>query len=89
MKKIIIPFLLVMTLVFQSCEETQSPIYDGSQTLAYFDGTSATLEVEINSTGTITVPVGVRSLPPLAKSAYAAESKISTPRAIDIGKSNG
>jgi hypothetical protein len=62
MKKLIIPFLLVMALVFQSCEETQSPIYDGSQTLAYFDGTSATLEVEINSTGEITIPVNVSTL---------------------------
>jgi len=49
-------------LVFQSCEETQSPIYDGSQTLAYFDGTSANLEVEINSTGVITIPVNVSTL---------------------------
>ena len=62
MKKLIIPFLLVMTLVFQGCEETESPIYDGFQTLAYFDGTGATLEVEINSSGTITVPVNVSTL---------------------------
>tara|TARA_R110001632_G_scaffold226124_6_gene359613 strand:- start:16266 stop:17111 length:846 start_codon:yes stop_codon:yes gene_type:complete len=62
MKKIIIPFILVVALVFQSCEETQSPIYDGSQTLAYFDGTSARIEVEINTTSTITVPVGVSTL---------------------------
>lgn len=62
MKKLIIPFLLVIALAFQACEETQSPIYDGSQTLAYFDGTSATLEVEINQTGSVTVPVGVSTL---------------------------
>ena len=62
MKKLIIPFLLVMALAFQACEETQSPIYDGSQTLAYFDGTSANLEVIINQTGEITVPVGVSTL---------------------------
>ncbi len=51
-------------MVFQSCEETQSPIYDGSQTLAYFDGTSARIEVEIDDTvgTTITVPVGVSTL---------------------------
>ncbi len=62
MKKLIIPFLLVMALAFQACEPTESPIYDGSQTLAYFNGTSATLEVEINSQGTVTVPVGVSTL---------------------------
>lgn len=62
MKKLIIPFLLVMTLVFQSCEETQSPIYDGSQTLAYFPSASATLEVLINETGEITVPVSASTL---------------------------
>ena len=62
MKKLIIPFLLVIALAFQACEPTESPIYDGSQTLAYFDGTSATLEVEINSQGSITVPVGVSTL---------------------------
>jgi len=62
MKKLIIPFILVIALVFQSCEETQSPIYDGSQTLAYFDGTSATLEVLINETGEIEIPVNVSTL---------------------------
>ena len=62
MKKLIIPFLLVMALVFQSCEETQSPIYDGSQTLAYFPGTTATLEVLINETGEITIPVSASTL---------------------------
>lgn len=62
MKKLIIPFLLVMALVFQSCEQTESPIYDGNQTLAYFNGSGATLEVEINSTGEITIPVNVSTL---------------------------
>ncbi|WP_040559503.1 DUF1735 domain-containing protein [Kordia algicida OT-1] len=45
--------------MFTSCEETQSPIYDGSQTLAYFNGTSSTLEVEINDTNTVDISVGV------------------------------
>lgn len=55
---------MLMTLVFSSCEETQPPIYDGNPTLAYFDGTSATLEVVINTTGSsfIDVPVGVSIL---------------------------
>jgi hypothetical protein len=62
MKKLIIPFLIAVTLVFQACEPTESVIYDGSQTLAYFDGVGATLEVEINSTGEITIPVNVSTL---------------------------
>jgi len=62
MKKLIIPFLIAVTLVFQACEPTEGVIYDGSQTLAYFDGIGATLEVEINSTGEITVPVNVSTL---------------------------
>lgn len=62
MKKLIIPFLAMMTLIFTSCEETESVIYDGAQTLAYFNGTGATLEVEITSTGEITIPVNVSTL---------------------------
>ena len=53
---------MVMALAFQACEPTESPIYDGAQTLAYFNGSSATLEVEINSTGSITIPVNVSTL---------------------------
>lgn len=63
MKKLIIPFLLVMALVFQSCEETQSPIYDGSQTLAYFPEVTSRVEVELNTTSTtITIPVNASTL---------------------------
>jgi hypothetical protein len=62
MKKLIIPFLIAVTLVFQACEPTEPTLYDGSQTLAYFDGVSATLEVEINATGEITIPVNVSTL---------------------------
>ncbi len=53
--------------MFTSCEETQSPIYDGSQTLAYFNGTSSTLEVEINDTNTIDLSVGVSTLSSAAR----------------------
>ncbi|EDP97986.1 hypothetical protein KAOT1_12252 [Kordia algicida OT-1] len=58
MKKIAILFIGAL-FMFTSCEETQSPIYDGSQTLAYFNGTSSTLEVEINDTNTVDISVGV------------------------------
>ena len=58
MKKIAILFIGAL-FILTSCEETQSPIYDGSQTLAYFNGTSSTLEVEINDTNTVDISVGV------------------------------
>ena len=66
MKKIAILFIGVLFL-FTSCEETESPIYDGSQTLAYFNGTSSTLEVEINNTNTIDLSVGVSTLSSTAR----------------------
>lgn len=65
MKKLIIPFLLVVTLIFQSCEETQSPIYDGSQTLAYFAdaGSTARLEVEVTeSSAQLSTTIGVSTI---------------------------
>ena len=61
MKKIAI-LLIGALFMFTSCEETQSPIYDGSQTLAYFNGTASTLEVEINQTNTIDIEVGVSTI---------------------------
>lgn len=88
MKKLIIPFLLVMALAFQACEETQSPIYDGSQTLAYFDGTSATLEVEINQTGQITVPVGVSTLSTSDRTVTVSAAASSTATAGQYSFSN-
>lgn len=66
MKKIAILFIGAL-FMFTSCEETQSPIYDGSQTLAYFNGTSSTLEVEINDTNTIDLSVGVSTLSSAAR----------------------
>lgn len=54
---------MVLTLVFQSCEETQSPIYDGSQTLAYFATTSSTIEVALNTpSSTVSVPVNASTI---------------------------
>ncbi|WP_046745113.1 DUF1735 domain-containing protein [Kordia zhangzhouensis] len=61
MKKIAI-LLIGALFMFTSCEETQSPIYDGNQTLAYFNGTSSTLEVEINSENSIDISVGVSTI---------------------------
>ncbi|MBC8755796.1 hypothetical protein H2O64_14055 [Kordia sp. YSTF-M3] len=53
--------------MFTSCEETESPIYDGSQTLAYFNGISSTLEVEINNTNTIDISVGASTISSTAR----------------------
>ncbi|MCH2194131.1 hypothetical protein [Kordia sp.] len=61
MKKIAIFFMGALFLL-TSCEETESPIYDGSQTLAYFNGTSSTLEVEINDSNTIDIEVGASTI---------------------------
>jgi hypothetical protein len=61
MKKIAI-LLIGALFMFTSCEETQSPIYDGSQTLAYFNGTSSRLEVEINQTNTVEISIGVSTV---------------------------
>lgn len=63
MKKLIIPFLLVMAIAFQACEESQSPIYDGSQTLASFANASAQLGVPaLEASGTVSIPINVSSL---------------------------
>lgn len=60
MKKLIIPFLLVIALAFQACEPTESPIYDGSQTLAYFPSTSAQLGVPaLETSASINVALNV------------------------------
>lgn len=61
MKKIAILFIGAL-FMFTSCEETESPIYDGSQTLAYFNGTASSLEVEINDTNTVDISVGASTI---------------------------
>lgn len=56
---------MVMTLIFTSCEETQSPIYDGNQTLAYFGGSTSSVNLAVpiqDASATITVPVNVSNL---------------------------
>lgn len=49
---------MVMALIFQSCEETQSPIYDGQQTLVYFDSSSLAISVVEGTTETATFRIG-------------------------------
>lgn len=64
MKKSILYIFLATTMLFlNSCEETQSPIYDGAQTLAYFATSSSRVEVELNTTSTtVSIPVNVSTL---------------------------
>jgi hypothetical protein len=51
-------FASVILLAVNSCDKTESPTYDGGQSLAYFDGTTANLEVIINDKGVLNFPVG-------------------------------
>jgi len=64
MKKSIIYIFLATTMLFlNSCEETQSPIYEGAQTLAYFGTNSSRVEVELNTVSTtISIPVNASTL---------------------------
>lgn len=61
MKKIAI-LLIGALFMFTSCEETEAPIYDQSQTLAYFNGTTGSLEVEINDSNTFDIEIGASTL---------------------------
>ena len=60
MKKLLI-FSFVMAFLF-SCDESETAIYDGGQTLAYFTQTASSLEVLINSSASKVVTVGVSTL---------------------------
>ena len=61
MKKILIPFLAVLTLVFTGCDDPEI-IFDGAQTLAYFEDTSVALDVRIGTTETADLTVAVSTL---------------------------
>ena len=60
--KNILKFLLVLFVTLQSCEETQAPIFDGSQTLVYFDSPTSSLDVVIDDVGSVNVIVGSSTL---------------------------
>jgi len=62
MKNFIKLFIACAFLV--SCGDFEEVIYDGvnGQTLAFFDGTSSALEVEINDTNTVELTLGVSTL---------------------------
>ena len=62
MKNFIKLFIACAFLV--SCGDFEEVIYDGvnGQTLAFFDGTSSALEVEINDSNTVELTVGVSTL---------------------------
>lgn len=62
MKKYIYYLTITFAFLLNSCGEFNGVIYNGEQTLAYFDGSQATIEVVLGSEGSISVPVGVSTL---------------------------
>ncbi|WP_298514377.1 hypothetical protein [uncultured Kordia sp.] len=83
MKKIAILFIGALFML-TSCEETEAPIYDGSQTLAYFNGTSSTLEVEINDSNTIDIEIGASTISTSDRSVAISVDADNTTAASDI-----
>ncbi len=78
MKNFIKLFIACAFLV--SCGDFEEVIYDGvnGQTLAFFDGSSSALEVEINQTNTLTVRVGVSTLSSTARTVSVSADAAST-----------
>lgn len=63
MKNFRILFMLAATvLFFVACEKTEPIIFDGGQTLAFFNKDASKLAVSIGATGTDTIKVGVTTL---------------------------
>jgi hypothetical protein len=60
MKNII--YLLIATVIFASCEKTESPVFTGNKTLVYFAQNSVALDVVIDDSGTVEVPVNITTL---------------------------
>jgi hypothetical protein len=91
MKKSIIYIFLATTMLFlNSCEESQSPIYDGEQTLAYFGSSSSRVEVELNTTSTtITIPVNASTLSDVDRtvSVTVLESSTAAANQYDVASS--
>ena len=60
MKKII--YLLMIMVFVTSCDDTESPVFTGDKTLVYFAKSSVALDVVIDETGTVEVPVNITTL---------------------------
>ena len=54
--------IAILALFCSSCEETQPLIYDGEQTLVYFDSNASTLEVNINDVGSVDILIGASAI---------------------------
>lgn len=56
--------IIIVCLFISSCGDSEEVIYDPAtgQTLAFFDTTSTTLEIEINDSNTTTINVGVSTI---------------------------
>lgn len=61
MKKIFYLLFASAVFMFTSCEY-EDRVYENSPVLAYFDGSAATLEVDLGSTNTLDINVGVSTL---------------------------
>lgn len=61
MKRLFYLTLIAVAFTFTGCD-VEGTIYDGAQTLAYFNGSSATMEVELGGTNTTDVEIGVSTL---------------------------
>lgn len=61
MKRLFYLTLIAVAFTFTGCD-VEGTLYDGAQTLAYFNGTSATMEVELGGTNTTDVEIGVSTL---------------------------
>ena len=55
-------YLLIATVLFASCEDTESPVFTGDKSLVYFDASRVDLSVIINDEGTTEVPVNITTL---------------------------
>lgn len=63
MKKFKILFAVAFLALVASCDKTESTVYDpNGQTLAFFDGGTSNLEVEIDESGSDTIRVGISGL---------------------------
>ena len=60
MKKII--YLLMIMVFVTSCDDTESPVFTGDKTLVYFSNSSATLDVIIDDTGSVDIPINTTTL---------------------------
>ena len=55
-------FIIIITLLVASCDETEPIIFNGDKTLIYFENSSGNVDVVINDTGSLDVVVSTTTL---------------------------